>query len=116
MRFLRPFVTFVIVVTTVAALRASASERFAAWLADGTRLTSKSLTAWPLPGSPFRFESHDLTGASNPVRLIRDRYAVCKLRPPYVVFANGDCLGASILELDDDDGRMGQAPRVRFQL
>jgi NPCBM/NEW2 domain-containing protein len=116
MHSLRPLVTFFIVVTTAGAPGAMANERFAAWLADGTQLTSKSLTAWPLPGSPFRFESHDLAGASNPVRLIRDRHAASTLRPPYVVFANGDRVGAAVVELDDNRGRSGQAARVRLQL
>src|SRR6185295_582631 len=49
--------------------------------------------AWPLPGSAFRLEGHDLAAASNPVRLLRDRYLNIELKAPYVVLANGDSIG-----------------------
>src|SRR3954467_14068931 len=66
---------FVALAMTVFPRLSSASDRYVAWLADGTRLSGRSLSAWPVPGSSFRFENRELLDAGNPVRLIRDRQA-----------------------------------------
>jgi hypothetical protein len=76
-----------------------AAERYVAWLADGTRLTSGDLSAWPLPGTAFRFSGEELITGSNSVRLLLDRQRVSELNGPCIVFANGDVLPATPVEL-----------------
>src|SRR6185436_3473734 len=95
---------------------ASAAERYGAWLADGTQIWSRSLSAWPIPGSSYRFKNHDLATTGNPVRLVRDRYAAPTLKPPYVVLANGDVLGGTLVALDSREGRVGEAARVQVEV
>jgi hypothetical protein len=92
------------------------SDRYVAWLADGTRLSARSLSAWPVPGSSFRFENHELLDANNPVRLIHDRQAAVSPDGPLVMMANGDVLPGAPAQLEPDEGRVGQTPRVRIQL
>jgi hypothetical protein len=103
-------------VATLVTMPASAVDRYVAWLADGTRLTTHTLTAWPVPGTPYRFENQDLLGTSNPARFVRDRQASPALKPPFVVLANGDVLGGLPVQLEPDGGRASQTPRVRVQL
>src|SRR5262245_10139162 len=93
-----------------------AADRYAAWLADGTKLTAPTITSWPVPGGAFRFGGHDLLSAENPVRLVRDRQMTAALTPPYVAMANGDVVGGTLLALEPDQGRVGQVARVRMQL
>src|SRR5262245_3219218 len=102
--------------TTLWAARLSAVDRYVAWLSDGTRLTGRTLSAWPVPGASFRFENRDLLEPQNSVRLVRDRWAATTLKAPYVVMANGDVIGGMPVQLEPDGGRLGQTPRVRVQL
>ena len=106
----------VALVATLLTGAVSAADRYVAWLTDGTRLTSRTLSAWPAPGTPFRFENHELLAASNPVRLVRDRQATASLKPPYVQMASGDCVGGTLVQLEPDLGRLAQVSRVRVQL
>jgi NPCBM/NEW2 domain len=93
-----------------------AVDRYVAWLADGTRLTSRALSAWPVPGAPFRLENRDLLEPQKNVRLVRDRWAGSSLKAPYLVMANGDVIGGTPVQLERDGGRIGQTPRLRVQL
>ncbi|MEX2175534.1 MAG: NPCBM/NEW2 domain-containing protein [Pirellulaceae bacterium] len=92
------------------------ADRYAAWLADGRRITAQQLPTWPLPGAPFRFEKHDLLAAQNPARLVRDLQAEVELRPPFLLLANGDIVTGIATQLAPDEGRRGQIPRVQVQL
>ena len=112
----RPAVAVVLVLLAGLARPLVAAERFQAWLADGSRLTARSLPTWPVPGQPYRFDSQDLIESSNPVRLMVDRQATVKLAPPYVVLANGDILTGTPTSLAPDLGRVGIEPRVQVQL
>lgn len=95
---------------------AFAAERFVGWLADGTRVTAKGLSAWPLPGSSFRLDNRELLDTENAARFIRDRDAKPVLKPPYVVLANGDIVPGTLVQLELSDGRMGQPARVQLEL
>jgi NPCBM/NEW2 domain len=90
-----------------------ADERYVAWLADGTRLTAGALPAWPLPDSPFRFANQDLLATSNPVRLVQDRQQASALKAPYITLANGDVLPGMPVQLEPEQGRLTQIPRLR---
>src|SRR6185369_13859812 len=94
----------------------SAGERYVAWLADGTRLTTKSLSAWPLPGSSFRLENRELLDRENPVRFVRDTAAAIETKPPLVVMANGDWLPGAVVGLEPASGQGGQTRRVQVEL
>lgn len=87
-----------------------------AWLADGTRVTTKSLTAWPLPGSSFRLENREILESENPVRFIRDTGVTVELKPPLIVMANGDCLPGTLVGLETANGQGGQSRRVQIEL
>jgi hypothetical protein len=115
MLYCRPAVLFALA-TILATTRLSAADRYVAWLADGTRLSSPALTTWPVPGVAYRFANQDLLAASNPVRLVRDRQATRSLKAPFVVMANGDVLPGAVIQLEPDGGRVGQTLRVRLQL
>ncbi len=65
---------------------------------------------------PYRFENHDLTSASNPVRLVHDRYLAQERKPPFVVFANGDCIGGTVVQLEPDDGRLSAISSAQLEL
>src|SRR6476660_648048 len=95
---------------------AFAAERFVGWLADGTRVTAKGLSAWPLPGSSFRLENRELLDTANAARFIRDRDAKSVLKPPCVLMANGDIVPGTLVQLEPTDGRMGQPARVQLEL
>ena len=94
----------------------SAADRYEAWLADGKKVTSNFLAAWPTPGSSSRFENQELLDAKNPVRLIRDRAMAASLQAPYVVLANGDIISGSPVSLEPTLGRITAVPRVKLQL
>jgi hypothetical protein len=94
----------------------AAADRYVAWLGDGTRLSTRTLSAWPIPGAPYRFENHDLASAGNAVRLIRDRHLASALKAPYVVLANGDCVGGTIVQIEPDDGRLSAVSRAQLEL
>ena len=96
--------------------RCEAADRYVAWLADGTQLSSRTLSAWPVPGIPYRFADRDLFAAANPVRLVRDHRTAQALQAPYVALANGDLVGGQPVRLEPDGGRVGQTPRLRVQL
>src|SRR5205085_11615411 len=72
--------------------------------------------AWPVPGSSYRFENHDLLASKNPARLIRDRQAAVSHSMPLVILANGDALPGLPAQLEPEEGRIGHTPRVRIQL
>jgi hypothetical protein len=93
-----------------------AVDRYVAWLADGSRLTSRALSGWPVPGAAYRFDNHDLLAARHPLRLVRDRQTSPLLNAPHVVLANGDVINGMPVQLEPDGGRVGQTPRVRVQL
>ena len=93
-----------------------AADNFVAWLADGTRLTARTLPAWPVPGTSCRFDNRDLFASSNPVRLLRDSRKGVLPKPPYMTLANGDVVGGRPMQLEPDAGRVGHTPRVRIQL
>jgi len=93
-----------------------AADRYEAWLADGKKVTSNFLAAWPTPGSSSRFENQELLDAKNPVRLIRDRAMAASLQAPYVVLANGDIISGSPVSLEPTLGRITAVPRVKLQL
>lgn len=92
------------------------AERYVAWLRDGTRVTTKSLTAWPLPASSFRLDNRELLEADNSVRFIRDTAAAIQTKSPVVVLANGDCLPGTVAGLEPVVGQGGQARRVQVEL
>ena len=94
----------------------AAADRYEAWLADGTKLSGPFIPAWPVPGSPYRFESQDLLTAKNPLRLMRDRTLSTVLRPPFVVLANGDILSGAPVALEPSQGRLAHVQRVKVQL
>jgi hypothetical protein len=96
--------------------RGLAAERYLAWLRDGTRLTTKSLTAWPLPGSSYRLENRELLNTENPLRFIRDTGATIEWKPPVVVMANGDCLPGTVVGLEPAGGQSGPARRMQIEL
>jgi hypothetical protein len=98
------------------AARLSAADRYVAWLADGTRLSTRTLSAWPIPGAPYRFENHDLASAGNPVRLIRDRHLAGVLKRPFVLLANGDCVGGTVVRLQPDEGRLSSVSSAQLEL
>jgi len=81
------------------------AERYAAWLADGHRISAPRLTSWHTP-----------TIGNDQLRLIRDRQAKVELKPPYLLLANGDVLTGSPAQMEPDQGRQGIPPRVRVQL
>src|SRR6187397_476184 len=85
-----------------------AGERYVAWLADGTRVTTKALTAWS-----FRLENRELLDGENPVRFVRDTAVAIETKSPLIVMANGDCLPGSIAGLEPASGQGGQARRVQ---
>lgn len=93
-----------------------AADRFVARLDDGARLTARSLPTWPIPGTPYRFDGHDLLTSNNPVRLVVDRQASVSLAAPYLVLANGDILTGTPTQLVSDPGRVGLVPRVHVRL
>ncbi len=94
----------------------AASDRYVAWLADGTRITGPFIPAWPVPGEPYRFENQDLLTSQNLLRLMRDRTVQVELRAPYVVLANGDVLSGVPIGLEPSLGRVTDVPRVKVQL
>lgn len=98
------------------AVTAGAVERYVAWLGNGTRVTAKTLSAWPLPGSSFRLDNRELLDTENPARFIRDREAMPVLKPPYVMMANGDILPGTLVRLEPTEGRVGQPVRVQIEL
>jgi hypothetical protein len=102
--------------TMLLASRAAAVDRYVAWLADGSRLTGRALSAWPVPGASYRFENRDLLEPQKSVRLVRDRWAAVSRKAPFVVLANGDVIGGTLAQLEPEVGRVGQMPRVRVQL
>src|SRR6476661_11185665 len=106
----------IIICATVVPQVGLAGERYVAWLRDGTRMTTKSLTAWPLPGSSFRLDNRELLDSENPVRFVRDTVAAIEHKSPLVVMANGDCLPGSLVGLDPARGQGGQARRVQMEL
>src|SRR4051794_2227641 len=108
--------TFIALAVAVFPAMSRASDRYVACLADGTRLTARSLSAWPVPGNSYRFENRDLLAPSNPVRLVRDRQATVSRSAPLVLMANGDVLPGAPSQLEPEEGRVGQTPRVRIQL
>ena len=93
-----------------------AAERYVAWLADGTRVTAKALTAWPLPGNSFRLENREILDTENAARFIRDRDAWPLLKPPYLVMSNGDVVPGALVQLEPADGRVGLKTRVQVEL
>ena len=107
---------FVCLAAVLSTTGVRAADRYVAWLADGTRVSSKSLPAWPLPGAPLRLESPELTSTSSPVRLVRDRQLAATLKPPFVALASGDVVGGTVVQLEPELGRIAQVPRVRVQL
>jgi hypothetical protein len=108
--------TMVLLMATAAPRSGWAAERYIAWLSDGTRVGTKSLTAWPLPGASFRLENRELMDGENPVRFIRDTDAVVEPKPPLVVMANGDCLPGIPVGLEPASGQSGTARRVQVEL
>src|SRR3954469_10499457 len=93
-----------------------AAERYVAWMRDGRRVTTKSLTAWPLPASSFRLENRELLDSQNPVRFIRDTAAAIERKPPLVMMANGDWLPGTVIGLEPASGQSGQTRRVQVEL
>src|SRR5262245_31245069 len=84
----RRIAAFAVLVVMIRGVQAA--DRYVAWLVDGTKLTSRTLSAWPVPGTGYRFAGHDLLAPNNPVRLVRDRQASSSLKAPFLVLANGD--------------------------
>ncbi|MCI0360943.1 MAG: NPCBM/NEW2 domain-containing protein [Planctomycetaceae bacterium] len=99
-------------VAGVGAGPAGAAERYAAWLANGRRISAPRLSAWHTPAT-LRLQGDD---EKSQLRLIRDRQAKVQLKPPYLLLANGDVLTGSPVQLEPDLGRQGIMPRVRVQL
>jgi hypothetical protein len=93
-----------------------AAERYVAWLRDGSRVTTKSLTAWPLPGSSFRLDNRELLETDDPARFIRDTAAAIETKSPVVIMANGDCLPGTVVGLEPAIGQSGPARRVQVEL
>src|SRR5262245_12048932 len=93
-----------------------AADRYVAWLRDGTRVATKSLTAWPLPGASFRLENRELLESENSARFLRDTAAAIEMNGPLVVMANGDWLPGAIVRLEPSNGPNGQARRVQVEL
>jgi hypothetical protein len=110
------FVVIILLAAAPFAPTTCGTDRYVAWLADGTRITSKSLSAWPLPGALLRLESPELTSSTSPVRLVRDRQLAAALKPPFVALASGDVVGGTVVQLEPELGRVAQVPRVRLQL
>lgn len=92
-----------------------AEERFVAWLADGKRVESASLAAWPTLEGPVRLAGQDLLSGSNPARLLMDRRQTATLKPPYVLLANGDILPGIAVALEADEGRVVAVQRMAVQ-
>ncbi len=96
--------------------RAAAAERFAAWLADGRRISAPRLTSWHAPATMLLLQGQRDEAENNRLLLIRDRQSKVGLQPPYLLLANGDVLTGSPVQLEPDLGRQGITPRVRVQL
>ncbi|MDX1946253.1 MAG: NPCBM/NEW2 domain-containing protein [Pirellulaceae bacterium] len=95
---------------------ARGADRYVAWLADGQRLSSPTLPAWPMPGMPQSLGRAELWNPKQPVRLVRDRSASVALRPPFLMLANGDVLTGTPIELEPDLGRQGMPQTVKVRL
>jgi NPCBM/NEW2 domain len=95
--------------------RSGAAERYAAWLANGRRISAPRLSAWNTPAT-LRLQGQGDDPEKSQLRLIRDRQAKVELKPPYLLLANGDVLTGSPVQLEPDLGRQGITPRVRVQL
>ncbi len=93
-----------------------AADRYMAWLRDGTRVTARGLSAWPLPGGSFRLDNREILDTENAARFVRDQDAASNLKPPYVVMANGDIVPGMLTQLEAEPGRAGKATRVLVEL
>lgn len=96
--------------------RAGTAQRFAAWLADGRRVSAPRLSSWHAPASIRELKGQEGDGGANRLRLIRDRQAKVALKAPYLLLANGDVLTGSPIQLAPNLGRQGITPRVQVQL
>lgn len=103
----------------VCVLSVSADEKppepFVAWLADGKKVSSATLPAWPLPGNDFKVGGVNPLDPQNPVRLLRDRRVDPAPVPPLVFLANGDrvtALPGELLPISPTE----PVPRVQLQL
>jgi hypothetical protein len=92
------------------------ADRYVAWLRDGTRMKTKSLSAWPLPGGSFRLDNRELLETENAARFVRDQDAASSLKAPYLVMANGDIVPGMITQFAADTGRAGQTTRALVEL
>src|SRR2546423_13245332 len=95
----RRLVLSIVVATMLATAQLSAADRYVAWLADGTKLTAPALSAWPVPGTAYRFDGHDLFASANPVRLVHGAREGAPIAPPYLAMANGDVVGGRPVDL-----------------
>jgi len=72
--------------------------RYAAVLADGTRLTGSQLTDWHAAGAQPKLDGRPLAAAENPWRWISDRRATMEPLPSeYIEFFGGDRLPGSVV-------------------
>ena len=113
-RFISP--TSAAVLCLFVAFPISASDRFVGWLADGSKVSSSTLPAWPVPGSPTYFGGRNVLGEKNPVRLLRDRQASVSLKAPFLILANGDVLTGACTQLEPPSGQQGEPLWINVQL
>lgn len=98
-----------------ASAAAVGDDRFVAWLADGTAVTSPALPGWPLPAASWHLADRNLLAPERLVRLVRDRLARIQRRPPFVALANGDVLCGQPVRWERDPAS-GHGGRLWVQL